>query len=801
MRSWRVSALVLLAACAQLSAATVVLYDASTATPAGTDSIAPNGPLAVSFSTGSAPLNLTDVKAILSNGASFQLNNSGAIGLSSASPASHGEAGRSAERWYTRRSALGALAFPAPPTSGTSIALFSDSSTYPGTLLQTIGTVADTSLPISGAALVDIPVRPSIQLSANTRYWIVFASAAGSPAGLVWTKDTSGTGVASQFLLFDGKIYSNNEDAYQVKITAQNNSLDPSLGGILSITGAKGNDTSTPPAYVQNPNAFAFFLTDGIQTIAGQERRNNDPAGGPNTALQNMTTFDGRQATITGTISALNLADAAAATGGSQIFAIGLLTQGELAGAATTYNGSLGSTLAPGTNSPGTAGFDGIYIGIGTVGSQTDMYLAGHDLGASAGCRICADLTQLGYASGQALTKPLNFTIAFDGTNMTVTLNGAVIGMPIPFTHDLSSCVLVAMGFGLDAADGMAAMTYSAAVSTPATVGAPSLVYAVSGDSQSAQAGTELSAPLVVGVVDSYRNLVPNATVSFTAVNASVNPDSAETDENGHASTQVTLGSAVGPATVTATVSGIPAVTFHLTATANPNLPTIAAVESGASFVVGGPVSAGSLATIFGTGFGAQTAAASVPLPLQLANTSVTVNNVPAPLIFVNPSQINFQVPVETAAGPAMAVVTSNSLPSAAFTFEVAAAAPGIFLYDTTRAIAQNHADNSLNGPNSPAAPGDFLVVYLTGQGPVSGPALTDGVPLPAPPPLFTATLPNSATIGGKPATMTFLGLTPGFIGLAQADIQVPQLAPAGDYPLVITINGVKSNAPVVSVK
>jgi uncharacterized protein (TIGR03437 family) len=801
MRYWRVRVLVLLAACAQLPAATVVLYDASTATPAGTDLIAPKGPLAASFSTGSVPLNLTDVKAIFSNGSSFQLTNSSGVEPSSATTVRHGEAGQSAQRWSARKSALGALALLPPPSSGTSVALFSDSSTHPGALLQAIGTLADTSLPMSGAKLFDFPVTPSIQLSANTRYWIVFASAASSPAGLVWSEDSSGTGVASQFNLYDGEIFSNSNGPYQLKITAQNNSLVPSLSGTLSITGAKGNDTSTPPAYVQNPNAFAFSLTDGIQTISGQERRNNDPVGGPNTALQNMTTFDGRQATITATIPALNLADVAAASGGSQVFAIGLLTEGELTAAATTYNGSLGSTLAPGTSSPGTAGFDGIIIGVAATGSGSDVYLAGHDLGASAGCRICADLTQLGYASSQAITKPLNLTIAFDGTNMTVTLNGAVVGMPIPFSHDLSSCVLVAMGFGLDAADGMAAMTYSASVSNPATVGPPSLVYAVSGDTQTGLAGTELSAPLVVGVVDSYRNLVPGATVSFTSVNASVNPESAQTDENGQASTQVTLGSAVGPATVTATVSGIPAITFHLTANANPDLPTIAAVENGASFVVGGPVSAGSLATIFGTGFGAQTVATSVPLPLQLANTSLTVNNVPAPLIFVNPSQINFQVPVETAAGPAMAIVTFNSFPSAAFTFQVAAAAPGIFLYDTTRAIAQNYADNSLNGPNSPAAPGDFLVVYLTGQGPVSGPALTDGVPLPAPPPLFSATLPSSATIGGKDATMTFLGLTPGFIGLAQADIQVPQLAPAGDYPLVITINGVKSNAPVVSVK
>jgi uncharacterized protein (TIGR03437 family) len=147
-----------------------------------------------------------------------------------------------------------------------------------------------------------------------------------------------------------------------------------------------------------------------------------------------------------------------------------------------------------------------------------------------------------------------------------------------------------------------------------------------------------------------------------------------------------------------------------------------------------------------------------------------------------------------------MAIVTSNTVPSAAFTFQVVAAAPGILLYDTTRAVAQNHSDNSLNGPHSPAAPGDYLIVYMTGQGPVSGPALTDGVPTPAPPPFFTATLPNSATIGGTDASIAFLGLSPGWIGLAQADIQVPQLK-AGDYPLVITVNGVQSNAATVSVK
>ena len=48
---------------------------------------------------------------------------------------------------------------------------------------------------------------------------------------------------------------------------------------------------------------------------------------------------------------------------------------------------------------------------------------------------------------------------------------------------------------------------------------------------------------------------------------------------------------------------------------------------------------------------------------------------------------------------------------------------------------------------------------------------------------------------------MAFLGLASGFVGLAQADVQVPEGLKAGDYPLVITVNGVKSNTATVSVK
>jgi hypothetical protein len=58
----------------------------------------------------------------------------------------------------------------------------------------------------------------------------------------------------------------------------------------------------------------------------------------------------------------------------------------------------------------------------------------------------------------------------------------------------------------------------------------------------------------------------------------------------------------------------------------------------------------------------------------------------------------------------------------------------------------------------------------------------------------------SSATIGGVSAAVSFLGLTPGFVGLAQANITVPAM-PSGDYPLILTVAGIESTSALVSVK
>jgi uncharacterized protein (TIGR03437 family) len=224
--------------------------------------------------------------------------------------------------------------------------------------------------------------------------------------------------------------------------------------------------------------------------------------------------------------------------------------------------------------------------------------------------------------------------------------------------------------------------------------------------------------------------------------------------------------------------------------------PTVAAAVNGASF--SGGAAPGSIASIFGTWLGdAVTGASAVPLPASLSGVSLSINGTPAPLWFVSPTQINFEMPVEVTPGTATAVVTFGDTSTAPFSVTVPQAAPGIFTYGANRAVAVNNPGQTLTDSSNPAPVGSVITVYLTGIGPVDQP-VADNTLSPASPPA-RATLPASATIGGQGAAIQFIGLTPGSIALAQANIVVPNLAP-GDYPVVITVGGAASNAATITV-
>jgi adhesin/invasin len=168
-----------------------------------------------------------------------------------------------------------------------------------------------------------------------------------------------------------------------------------------------------------------------------------------------------------------------------------------------------------------------------------------------------------------------------------------------------------------------------------------------------------------------------------------------------------------------------------------------------------------------------------------------------APLLYVTSTQVNFQVPWETAPGLATVAITVNGVVSNSVTVPVVTAAPGLFSYGSGRAVVQN-SDFTLNSPSNPAKAGSTILAYLTGSGPVS-PPLTDGALAPSSPPA-TVTSPYSAKIGSASAQVSFAGLAPGFVGLVQMNIVVPSGLAKGDYPLTVTIAGQQSNSALVSI-
>jgi uncharacterized protein (TIGR03437 family) len=209
-------------------------------------------------------------------------------------------------------------------------------------------------------------------------------------------------------------------------------------------------------------------------------------------------------------------------------------------------------------------------------------------------------------------------------------------------------------------------------------------------------------------------------------------------------------------------------------------------------------VAPGELASIFGSNLADSTEQANgFPLPQSMAGATVYVNNAPVPLLYVSQTQINFQVPSSLAVGTASMYITRDGGRSSVFQFPVVSSSPGIFQNTSNHAIAQN-PDNSTNSSSDPVASGAVLVVYLTGQGAVNN-AVPDGTATPDSP-LSSAIATATATIGGTAATVQFLGLTPGFTGLAQANITVPSTLATADYPLVITVGGYVGASALVSV-
>jgi uncharacterized protein (TIGR03437 family) len=191
--------------------------------------------------------------------------------------------------------------------------------------------------------------------------------------------------------------------------------------------------------------------------------------------------------------------------------------------------------------------------------------------------------------------------------------------------------------------------------------------------------------------------------------------------------------------------------------------PSRGAVVNAASFD-NRPLGRGAIATVFGQ-----------DLWREGVNTRVLVNNnLSATVVGATNNQINFILPGSVNPGSARLFVERGGVRSPETMFWVTEAAPAIFL-------AQNYSDGSVHGEGRPVRIGEALVVYVTGIGvstQVAWEILWDGAKLEA----------------------LYLGPTPGFPGLGQANLIVPTDAAAGQHRLQIRVSGVLSQEIAVYV-
>ncbi|MBI1356906.1 MAG: hypothetical protein GC160_21410 [Acidobacteria bacterium] len=216
-------------------------------------------------------------------------------------------------------------------------------------------------------------------------------------------------------------------------------------------------------------------------------------------------------------------------------------------------------------------------------------------------------------------------------------------------------------------------------------------------------------------------------------------------------------------------------------------------VTNGASF--GYFAAPGTIATLFGTNLADETGAATeTPLPRAINGVEVLVDGEPAPLYFVSAGQINFQVPVEVAPFTAPTVMVRRNGEISPFEdVLVLDNAPEIFRYERVAGSLEPvvvHADGALVTPENPAKAAETLVVYGTGLGQLENPPAT-GEPA-AVSPLSTLLGTALAALGEQEITVLFAGLTPGFVGLAQFNVTLPETLPAEEssLPLLFYVDG-----------
>ncbi len=216
-----------------------------------------------------------------------------------------------------------------------------------------------------------------------------------------------------------------------------------------------------------------------------------------------------------------------------------------------------------------------------------------------------------------------------------------------------------------------------------------------------------------------------------------------------------------------------------------------------------GPLTADSIAAAFGLNMANRVDfAQSLPLPTSLSGTTLTVNGIPAPLLFVSPTQINFIVPSAVSLGGAVFIVSSPMGTYSLANVPIVATWPAIFTADSS-GKGDAAALATVDGVNFQSQPFDvivngkpnILVFFGTGirHAPAANPNDGDGVAESV-----------NISIDGRNARVLYAGAQ-GFLGgLDQINVEMPpELANTGPrrIDVIVTVNGVPANRVSIRIR
>ena len=220
------------------------------------------------------------------------------------------------------------------------------------------------------------------------------------------------------------------------------------------------------------------------------------------------------------------------------------------------------------------------------------------------------------------------------------------------------------------------------------------------------------------------------------------------------------------------------------------------------------PFAPQSIVSVYGTNLAGGTAsAATVPLPTSLNGNTVTLTDsagvvFQAPLFYVSPTQVNFEIPPGPATGTAKVVIQNQNGTIESTTIQIGGVSPGIFELNGS-GLAAAWVLPVISGTQLPLQPVYQVVAGSVVPLPISLGPSTEEAYLEIYGTGIRSAKSVTVTVGGLGVPVAYFGAAPGYVGEDQVNIgPLPRtLAGQGSVKIIVTADGQQANAVTVTMQ